>query len=76
MIDNIFEHWQNNRFIIANDILEEDYDHIVVLTDVQYWVDNYEELTDWCSKNGGEVSGMVIEFPNELTMLLFCLRWS
>jgi hypothetical protein len=76
MIDNIFAHWQSQRFIIADEDIVENNEHIAVLTDVEYWVENYDTLVDWCRINGGEVTSMVVEFPNESTMALFCLRWA
>lgn len=72
---DIFQHWKDNRFIIANKELT-DNKHLVVLTDVGYWVDQIDELTAWCHDRDAEPSGMTVTFGSERTLLEFVLTWS
>ena len=48
---------------------------IVVLTDIEYWNDHYEELKAWCNEYPAEVRGMTVTC-DEPTLTLFALRWS
>lgn len=48
---------------------------IVVLTDFAFWNLHFEELQDWCKTNSASVQGMTVEFKNEKSLTLFCLRW-
>ena len=73
--DDIFEDWKKNRFVVAD--IKELYNGIlVVMTDIKYWVDNAEELVEWCQENNCITKGMTIEIPDEETLLLFRLKWS
>ena len=55
MSDDIFHSWKNSRFIVADSSLGFENSVIIVLTDIEYWNDNYEELKDWCDENLAEV---------------------
>lgn len=73
--DDIFDSWKKERFIVANinDLYE---GTIVVLSDVRYWTDHYDELEAWCAEYGCKVKGMTVEVPTEDLLLLFNLRWA
>jgi len=73
---DIFEHWKTQRFVVSNVSTDDLDSHMVVLTDIQYWVNNYDDLVDWCCIYGGEVKGITVDLPNKATMTLFCLKWA
>ena len=73
--DDIFEDWKKNRFIVAT-VDEVHQGILVVMTDIKYWVNNAEELVEWCQENNCITKGMTIEIPDEETLLLFRLKWS
>ena len=75
MADDIFEDWKKNRFIVAT-VDEVHQGILVVMTDIKYWVNNAEELVEWCQENNCITKGMTIEIPDEETLLLFRLKWS
>lgn len=49
---------------------------IIMLGDIGYWVDNYEQLQNWCQEHSAEVVGMTVNIPDERTLTAFCLRWA
>lgn len=66
------------RFILPTQTerMEEWYGgHLIILADVEYWNDNYEQLKDWCDEHCGEVRGMTVVVPDENVLTLFCLQW-
>jgi predicted PilT family ATPase len=73
---DILEDWKNNRFVIADPDLVEGTDIVVVLTDVEYWSEHYEQLDEWCSKNNSKLEGMTVAIPLESVLTVFILRWS
>jgi len=73
---DIFEHWKNVRFVLANNVYEESKNILLVLTDAVYWIDHYHELEEWCQLHQGQAVGMTVELPDEATLTLFTLRWS
>ena len=79
MIDvtkDLLQSWKENRFIVAGPELT-DNDHLVVLTNIQYWNDHADELTEWCHNTPGTVQeGMTVVFDNDSALTMFLLRWS
>lgn len=69
----IMQDWKNRRFVVLSGLIT---DIAVLLTDVQYWADNYELLNDWCRLNNARQEGMTVIFPDDKTLSLFCLKWS
>ena len=74
---DILANWKNKRFVMVEHAL---FDlppkrQLVVLTDVSYWNEHYEELKEWCDINGGIVEGMTAQFDEDVATL-FALRWS
>jgi hypothetical protein len=47
-----------------------------VLTDIEYWVEKFDELYSWCGENNCSMTGMTVELPTDETLMLFKLRWS
>lgn len=72
--DDIFESWKNNKFVTIDHSLFGRW--TIILTDFGYWTENLDELVEWCERYGATTTGMIIEFPDEQTMMLFVLRWS
>lgn len=69
------EEWKGKRFVIAE--FELGFGYLVVLTDIAYWNEHYEQLQDWCHiNNAGKVEGMTVSFQSREELLLFTLRWS
>lgn len=77
MSNDIFAEWKSNRFIrVADDIANVKCVHLIVLTDIDFWQANYEELKEWCKEHSAQAIGMTVEIANDHTYTLFCLRWS
>ena len=73
---DIMENWRNNRFVVADrDIIDVDDGNIIILTDVTYWNEHYEELRAWCEEYSALVRGMTVSCDDQ-TVTAFALRWS
>jgi hypothetical protein len=72
---DVFEEWKKRRFIIANPELV-DGDKLVILTDFHYWIDNRDQLAEWCKFRNVDQQGSTVVFSDEATLLEFVLRWS
>lgn len=67
--------WKDKRFVVPPANLG--FGHLVVLTDLDYWLQNYELLKDWCQENSaGEVKGMTVDLAGPEELLMFTLKWS
>jgi len=49
---------------------------IVMLANIGYWVDNFDNLKDWCEQHNSKLQGMTVELPDAKTLTAFTLRWS
>lgn len=49
---------------------------VVILADIEYWNNHYEELKSWCDARECEVKGMTVTVPDLETLTLFKLRWA
>lgn len=65
--------YQNKRFVVCQ---LPDLGNIIMLSDVGYWVDHYDELKSWCSTHKCQLAGMTVEIPDDETLTMFCLSWS
>ena len=72
---DMFQHWKDNRFIIAPTELT-DNERLVILTDIPYWIKKINELNHWCNTRDAVVSGMTVTFGSERTLLEFVLKWT
>ena len=71
------QEFKRNRFVVAQTyLLETPDEHVVILSDFNYWNDHYDELMAWVDKHGGKIQGMGLTLPDAHTLTLFCLRWS
>ena len=73
MLD-ILKDWKHSKFIVVDYIAE--YPNTIVLTDVEYWIDNWDDLVEWSEKHNCDIQGMTVAVPDEQTKMLFALRWS
>ena len=77
MADDVMAEFKNRRFIVAADhLLDQPGEHVVILSDFEYWNDHYNELEHWIQHNGGRIKGMGLTLPDAPTLTAFCLRWS
>ena len=77
--DDLLASWKENKFIVVESMLIEDYTntpHLIVLTNISYWADNSDALTEWCTEYKCRFEGMTVVIPDEQTLGLFVLRWS
>lgn len=73
---DIFEDWRKNKFMIVEAALIDITDaNLIILTNIEYWNDNYEALSAWCEEYDAEVRGMTVTC-NDPALTAFCLRWS
>ena len=76
MSEDILAEWKAQRFVrVGFDLLDKPA-IVVVLTNLAFWLENADELNEWCSRYGATVAGMTVEFQNEKDLSLFALRWS
>lgn len=74
---NIMAEFQNRRFIVAPSYLLDDFDeHTIILSDIEFWSNHYDDLINWLDSNGGTIQGMGVTLPDDITLTAFCLRWS
>lgn len=77
MANDVMAQFKNRRFVVAPaDLLENPGEHVVILSDFEYWNDHYDELQDWVKQNNGFIQGMGLTLPDAPTLTAFCLRWS
>jgi hypothetical protein len=74
---DVMQEFKNKRFAIVEAALIDitDNEHLIILTEIEYWNEHYEELQSWCEGYGAEVRGMTVTC-DESTLTLFCLRWA
>jgi hypothetical protein len=71
---DILKDWKHSKFIVVDYVI--DYPNTIVLTDVGYWLENWDDLGEWVEKHNCEIKGMTVSVPDEQTKILFALRWS
>jgi hypothetical protein len=77
VVQDLMQSWKENRFVVAGPELTTDGNHLVVLTNFQYWNDHADELTEWCRNTPNTKNeGMTVVFNNEQALMMFILRWS
>jgi thymidine kinase len=74
---DIMEDWKNQRFVVAPSYLVDDFgEQFAILTDLDFWTKNVDELAAWCEANDCDAKGMTVAFKNSQSLTAFCLRWS
>jgi hypothetical protein len=67
------------RFIVADlEVSQSMEQHIIViLSDIAYWSEHYDELIQWCKEsNSSMVLGATLNIYDDQTLTAFCLRWA
>ena len=72
---DIMADFKKNKFVVAPDYLGFG-PTMLILTDIGFWAENYNELGDWCGLHQCRLSGMTVDVPDDPTLTLFCLKWS
>jgi len=72
--DDVLANWKNRRFVVIDYSLFDRWS--IILTDHTYWSNEYESLRIWCESNNSRLTGVVVEFDSEESLLLFVLTWS
>jgi hypothetical protein len=73
--EDMFDDWQDKKFIVADRYLNPGPGYLVVLTDFPYWDQHFQVLLSWCEVNGGLVQGMTVRFDTTQELTAFTLRW-
>ena len=75
---NIIERKNNSKFIVYDDsyLSENDCKYTVLLSHLEFWVKNIDELQDWLEEYDCVKQGMTVNIPDDDRMVLFALRWS
>lgn len=73
LLIELMEGWNERRFVILTGLIS---DIAVLLSDYNFWSDNADKLEQWCEDNNCQQEGMIVVFPDEKTLSLFCLQWS
>ena len=73
---DIFQHWKDNKFIVAPPFATYHCGRSVVLTDIAFWVQHIDDLQVWCQDNGCTVQGMTVDVPTDELLTAFFLKWS
>ena len=76
-MQDIFEQWRKERFIVVpKQLLDED-EILIVLTDVGFWLEYSGELYKWCEERSDStnISGMTIVLNSEELLTEFILKW-
>ena len=72
---DVFEGWKSSKFVIVESaLIDICHGNLIILTDIEYWNDRYEELQAWSQEHNAEVIGMTVTCDDE-TLTAFCLRW-
>jgi len=66
------------KFVVSDALISESFGtkHIVILADLEFWNEHWEELLIWCREHGCEQKGVTVDVPSDQTMTLFALRWA
>lgn len=68
--------FKRQRFVVApHYLLENPREHVIILSDFEYWNDHYDELVAWLPP-GSKIEGMGITLPDAHALTMFMLRWS
>jgi len=76
MNQDVFAEWKKQRFISVDPDLVDSTAILVILTDIEFWTQNSDQLYEWCNTHGAVIIGMGVEFKTKQDLILFTLRWS
>ena len=73
---DVLADWKTQRFVVADQTVH-GYDNvIIVLCDIAYWTDYYDELSIWCNEHNARLAGVTIELHTQEQLTMFLLRWA
>jgi hypothetical protein len=49
---------------------------LIMLTDIGYWNNHWDELQQWCQNHQAQSQGMTVDIPDAATLTVFCLKWN
>ena len=64
-------------YLVPEEYLEEDVNYTsIILTDVAYWNNNFDELNRWCILNSVDIVGLSLKIYDPKIVMAFILKWS
>ena len=64
-------------YLVPEEYLEEDVNYTsIILTDVAYWNNNFDELNRWCIINSVDIVGLSLKIYDPKIVMAFILKWS
>ena len=66
------------NFIVADTYVSQSFGvpHIVMMSNLSFWLPRVDELQTWCKEHNCRIEGMTVSVPDEHTLTLFALKWS
>jgi hypothetical protein len=87
--DSQFKYWEKSNidvlaemkghkfYLVPEEYLEEDVNYTsIILTDVTYWNNNFDELNRWCIINSVDIVGLSLKIYDPKIVMAFILKWS
>jgi hypothetical protein len=72
---DLFHNAKDYKFLVAPNYLT-DHELLIILTNIKFWNEYYDDLDAWCRENRSQRQGMTVVLPDAETLTLFCLRWT
>jgi len=73
--EDIMAEFKSARFVVVRPDLGFD-PGLVVLSDLEFWIDRLGDLETWCQLHGAVRKGPTVEIPSDEILTLFALKWS
>ena len=73
--EDIMAEFKSARFVVVSPDLGFD-PGLVVLSDLEFWIDRLGDLETWCQLHGAVRKGPTVEIPSDEILTLFALKWS
>lgn len=66
-----------DKFVLADAIVSDSLGkkHIVMLSDLGFWIDHYDELKQWCGRHDAAIQGMTVDLHSDSALTAFLLKW-
>jgi len=75
--DVLAEMKEHKFYLVPEEYLEEDVNYTsIILTDVTYWNNNFDELNRWCIINSVDMVGLSLKIYDPKIVMAFILKWS
>jgi hypothetical protein len=73
---DILADWKTSKFVLVDTRFHDGNEHIILLSDFNYWAENEPVLSKWCNQNNCRIEGMTVSIPDDKTLTMFMMRWS